>query len=57
MDLENIRQIAFVVIGALVIWGVLALVLKLARRVISCGCSVIVALALIYVLLRWSGVL
>jgi hypothetical protein len=57
IDLENWRQIILIVIGLLVLWGLAGLVLKLARRVISCGCSLIVAIALLYILLRWISTL
>jgi len=57
IDFENWRQIVLVVIGLLILWGVVGIVLKLARRVISCGCSLIVALGLLYLLLRWTGTL
>jgi hypothetical protein len=57
IDFENWRQIVLVVIGLLILWGVAGIVLKLARRVISCGCSLIVALGLLYLLLRWTGTL
>ena len=57
IDFENWRQIVLVVIGLLILWGVAGIVLKLARRVISCGCSLIVALGLLSLLLRWTGTL
>ncbi len=55
MELENWKQILLIVVGLLVLWGVVGLVLKLARKVIGCGCSLIVAVALLYLLLRYLG--
>lgn len=55
MELENLTQIVLIVIGLLVLWGVVSLVLRLARRVIGCGCSLIVALGLLYFIVQWIG--
>lgn len=55
MEFENWRQIVLIVVGLLILWGVVGLALKMARKVISCGCSLILALALLYFLLRWVG--
>jgi hypothetical protein len=51
MEFENWTQVALIVVGLLVLWGVLSLVLRLARRVIGCGCGLIVILG-VY-LSRW----
>ena len=37
----------------LIVWVVLGVVFRLARRVMSCGCSLIVAAGVLYILLRW----
>jgi hypothetical protein len=55
MEFENWTQIVLIVVGLLVLWGVAGLVLRLARRVIGCGCSLIFALGLLYFILRWMG--
>jgi len=55
MELENWKQILLIVVGLLILWGVVGLGLKLARKVIGCGCSLIVALGLLYLLLRYLG--
>jgi hypothetical protein len=53
MELENWKQILLIVIGVLVLWGVAGVALKLARKVIGCGCSLIVALAVLYFLIQY----
>lgn len=57
MAFEDIVQVALIVIGLLLVWGVLGLIFKLAQRVISCGCSLILGLGLLYVLLHWFNFL
>ena len=53
MELNNWSQTLMIVVSLLVLWGVISLVLRLARRVISCGCSLIVAAGLLYFILHW----
>ena len=53
MELGNWSQTLLIIVGLLVLWGLVGLVLRLARRVISCGCSLIVAAGLFYFILRW----
>lgn len=57
MAFEDIGQVVLIVFGLLLVWGGLGLILKLAQRVISCGCSLILGLGLLYVLLRWFNFL
>jgi len=46
-------QIMLALAVLLILWVVLGVVFRLARRVMSCGCSLIVAAGVLYVLLRW----
>jgi hypothetical protein len=55
MEFENWQQILLIVVGLLILWGIIGLVFKMARKVISCGCSIIVALAVLYFVVRWAG--
>jgi len=55
MDLGNWQQIVLVVAGLAVLWFVVGFVLKLARKVISLGCSLLVAAVILYFLIRWLG--
>jgi hypothetical protein len=56
MEFENWRQIVIVALGLVILWGVIGLILKLAQRVISCGCGLILAAAAVYLLLSWIGI-
>lgn len=53
MDFANWQQILFAVVGLVILWVVVGFVLKLARKVISLGCSLIVAAVVLYFIFRW----
>jgi hypothetical protein len=51
----QLNQFILYAVGLLVIWFVLSFVLKLAKRLLSLGCILIVALGLFFVLVRILG--
>ena len=53
MEFENWFQLFLIFVGLMILWGFAAVILRLARRVISCGCSLILAAGLMYLILRW----
>jgi len=53
MELGNWSQTLLIILGLLILWGLVGLVLRLARRVISCGCSLIIAVGLLYFIWYW----
>ena len=55
MNTDQIIQIAYLILGLIIVWVVLKFVLKLAAKVFACGCSVIVALAVLLALWRFLG--
>ena len=55
MNTDQITQIVLLILGLVVVWVVLKVFLKLAAKVFACGCSVIVAIAVLLVLWRMLG--
>lgn len=53
MDLNQIQQIIWLIAILAVVWIVLRFVLKLAAKVFSCGCGVIVVIGLLVFLFRY----
>lgn len=53
----NWIEIGLIVLGVIVLWGVASVVLRLTAKVIGCGCSLMVALGVLYFLLRWAGMI
>jgi hypothetical protein len=52
MDID-LNHIIGIVIGLALLWLVLRIVLKLAKKVFACGCTVIVAIGVILFLLPY----
>jgi hypothetical protein len=52
MDID-LKQIIMIVVGLAVVWVVLRLVLKLAKQVFACGCTVIIAIGVFLFLLPY----
>ncbi len=53
MDPDQLVQIGYLIVGLIIVWVILKFVLKLAAKVFACGCSVIVALAVLLALWRF----
>ena len=52
MDLNQILQIVWLIIILAIVWTILRFVFKLAAKVFSCGCGVIVVIGLLVFLFR-----
>lgn len=55
MDTNAIMQIVYILIILAVIWLVLRFVLKLAQKVFACGCSIIIAIGVLFFLWQMLG--
>jgi len=55
MDTSSLLQIVYVVIILALVWLALRFVFKLAAKVFTCGCSIILALGALLVLWQWLG--
>ena len=55
MDYSQIMPIVWIVLALIVVWVVLQIVLKLAAKVFACGCSLIVAIAVILIVAHLLG--
>jgi len=53
MNTDQIIQILIILLVLAVAWGILTAVLKLAKKVLACGCSVIMAVGLAMLLFRY----
>ncbi len=52
MDADQLIQIGLIILALIVVWVIVRAVLRLTMRVFACGCSLILAVAVILVLLR-----
>lgn len=55
MDADQLIQIGLIILALVVVWVIVRAVLRLTMRVFACGCSLILAVAVILVLLRVFG--
>jgi hypothetical protein len=57
MDPNSIMDIFLLLLALVIAWILLRFILRLTMKIFSCGCSLIVLLGILLLILRLSGIL
>lgn len=57
MDISSFMDLFLLLMALVIFWILLRFILRLTMRIFSCGCSVIIVLGVLLLILRLTGIL